>query len=118
MKRSFLAQGREHIKIHPYGTPRRKHVVTNTIIQIEGKASTRLLFARISGSRKLPNCMGALLRRNQFSRHATAPRWDSRDGGHRLKSGPPVTIRLVLTIDAYNPTHPRRSPAAVAEQMS
>lgn len=53
----MLAQWRAHVRIHPCGTPRTKHVITNPIVEIDeaaGTATCRSYYTVFQATPELP----------------------------------------------------------------
>lgn len=79
----MLALWRRHVKIHPCGTPRTKHVITNPILEIneaENSASCRSYYTVLQGTDTLPlQVVGAGRYHDEFERVDGVWRFSFRD---------------------------------------
>lgn len=79
----MLALWRRHVKIHPCGTPRTKHVITNPILEInetEGRATCRSYYTVLQATDTLPlQVVGAGRYHDEFERVDGVWRFSFRD---------------------------------------
>jgi 3-phenylpropionate/cinnamic acid dioxygenase small subunit len=79
----MLALWERHVKIHPCGTPRTKHVITNPILEINesaGRATCRSYYTVLQSTDTLPlQVIGAGRYHDEFERVAGIWRFSYRD---------------------------------------